>query len=62
MNLRVLLDKVYEEQVFKFQVKRIDGCADEYPNTLQENLEIETQPPIPKRIVDRFLINFDRSG
>ena len=41
-NLRVLVDDSIGEQVFEFKVQRIDGCADEYPNTLVDSLTIET--------------------
>ena len=38
--------------VFEFEIQMIDGCSDEYKNKLHERVVIETQPPIPREILD----------
>ena len=33
-------------------MKRIDGCEDEYPNKLRNDIIIETQPPLDASIIN----------
>ena len=49
-----VINKDTEDLVFDFEVRRIDGCADEYINKLHEKVIVETQPPIPDSIIKRF--------
>ena len=62
VSKRVLLNEATEDLDFNFQVQRIEGCADEYINKLERELKIETQPPIPKEIVAKFVTEFDRQN
>ena len=41
-----------EELVFSFEVQNIDGCSDEKDNTLSKDVQINSQPPLPKSITD----------
>ena len=47
---------------FEFFVEKIEGCEDEYANTLQSYVDIQTQPPISPEFLENAQRSFTRSS
>jgi len=50
-------ETVTDEICFYFVVKGIDGCADEFRNTLVQQVDIKTQPPISEALIAKIRSN-----
>ena len=48
---RVLASETAPDLCFEFEVARVDGCDDEYDNTLQSTVGIETHPPVDPALI-----------
>ena len=41
-----------DDLCFEFIVQRVDGCSDEYFNDLESQVDIQTQPALPREFID----------
>ena len=58
---KVLSSDSADDMCFEFIVERIDGCDDEYSNTLQSTVGIQTSPPISSAMINNAKRSYSSS-